>query len=386
MVTRRALLITGTASALVAFGGGAGLVGYAHWPGLRDAVAPWQRAGEDFGDPRLDALSYAILAPNPHNRQPWWFELVGGDEINVYCDPDRLLTHTDPPNRQITIGFGCMLELLRIAAAEKGYSASISPFPDGEPYPTLDHRRVATVRFRKDEPLRDPLFATILERRSLKAPYDPMRPVADDTLASLVQAADSALNVGYTVSKGRISELNQIAWDAWMTEYETPATRRESIDLMRIGNREVVDNPDGIEMPGISMRLLQMAGIVTKDALDTPGTVAYNSGIDMYKEIIHSAQGYVWMTAPENTRLSQLEAGRAWVRLNLQAQHLGLGMHPLSQCLQEFPEMAQHYKTIHRVLDAQSGVVHMLGRVGYATFPPATPRWPLRSRLIAANS
>lgn len=34
------------------------------------AIAPWSAAG-GYEDPRMQALSYAILAPNPHNRQPW---------------------------------------------------------------------------------------------------------------------------------------------------------------------------------------------------------------------------------------------------------------------------------------------------------------------------
>ncbi|MEL6725467.1 MAG: twin-arginine translocation pathway signal protein, partial [Pseudomonadota bacterium] len=72
MLTRRNLLISGGAAAVI---GGIGVVGAAHGPGLSKARAPWQKAGESFGDPRIDALAYAILAPNPHNRQPWQFDL-----------------------------------------------------------------------------------------------------------------------------------------------------------------------------------------------------------------------------------------------------------------------------------------------------------------------
>jgi hypothetical protein len=40
----------------------------------RDSVAPWERAGQ-YDDPRMRALSWAILAPNPHNLQPWKVDL-----------------------------------------------------------------------------------------------------------------------------------------------------------------------------------------------------------------------------------------------------------------------------------------------------------------------
>src|SRR6056297_1726790 len=67
------------------------------------ALAPWEMAGS-YGDPRLDALSWALLAPNPHNRQPWLAELVGPDGVRIHRDPDRDLPHTDPHARQLTIG------------------------------------------------------------------------------------------------------------------------------------------------------------------------------------------------------------------------------------------------------------------------------------------
>lgn len=40
------------------------------------ALAPWQNAGR-YDDPRKNALYYAILAPNPHNLQPWVVDFVG---------------------------------------------------------------------------------------------------------------------------------------------------------------------------------------------------------------------------------------------------------------------------------------------------------------------
>ncbi len=380
MLSRRAFLVSGASIAVVS---GAGLTGAAWWPGSAQASEPWRMAGESLGDPRLDALAYAILAPNPHNRQPWQFRLTGDDRIDVYCDLDRLLPETDPFNRQITIGFGCMLELLRLAANAKGYGTAIDVFPDGSPQPLLDERRVATVRFSPGPQNVDPLFSEVLQRRSLKEPYDTARPVNADLLASMVQQAGSNLEVGYTVEAARVERLRDLTWHAWMIEYETGPTRRESIDLMRIGNRAIAENPDGIELGGLGMGLMGLTGIVSKDALDRPGSTAYKTGIDMFEPVLRSAQGHVWIVSPRNSRETQIEAGRTWVRLNLAAQASGLGIHPLSQSLQEFPQMAGPYQKIHDELKAGGGAtVQMFGRVGYARFPAPTPRWPLQSRLI----
>jgi hypothetical protein len=383
MVTRRAVLIGGGAMATVVAG-----TGFAGWyPGTASATAPWRRAGQSLGDARLDALAFAILAPNPHNRQPWQFTLVGEDGVDIRCDLDRRLPHTDPFDRQIVIGFGCMIELLVLAAAQRGYAAEVALFPDGEPQPTLDGRRIASVTVRRDpNVVRDPLGQAIVERRSTKTIY-PETPVPPQRLAAIIAAAGGGqdLVAGGSIDAADIAALTDLAWRAWMIEYETARTRRESIDLMRIGNAEITANPDGIELGGVVMGLAGMTGMISRDSLDRPGSSAYQQGIDMFEPIIASAKGYVWLTSAGNSRIDQIAAGRAWVRMNLAATAAGVAMHPLSQCLQEFPEMAGPFGEVHRRLAPAEGArVQMLGRIGIAPPDPATPRWPLETRLVAA--
>ena len=77
------------------------------------ALAPWAQAGA-YADPRMSALSYAILAPNPHNRQPWFVSLESDDALTLYFDTEKQLPHTDPFDRQLTIGLGCFLELMTV--------------------------------------------------------------------------------------------------------------------------------------------------------------------------------------------------------------------------------------------------------------------------------
>lgn len=70
--------------------------------------------------------------------------------------------------------------------------------------------------------------------------------------------------------------------------------------------------------------------------------------------------------------------------MNLAATGLGLGFQPLSQALQEYPEMAAHYAAIHTRLAPQGGTVQMLSRIGDADQPPPSPRWPLDAKIINA--
>jgi hypothetical protein len=215
------------------------------------ALAPWAAAGQ-YDDPRMRALSWAIRAPNPHNRQPWMADLATPDEITLYVDTNRLLPHTDPFNRQITIGLGCFLETLRMAAAEEGRGTQISLFPEGEDRQALDQRPVARIRFEGHaDP--DPLFAHVLARRSNKEPYDITRAVPDQALTQLNSSVRHT-RIASSIAPEHVADMRLLSRDALLVEIETPHTYKESVDLFRIGRREVDANPDGIDFTGRCLR------------------------------------------------------------------------------------------------------------------------------------
>ncbi len=376
-ISRRAILLVGGAAVVVA---GAG------WALTREpakAREPWRRAGESLGDPRLDALAYAILAPNPHNMQPWRARLDGDDAITIFCNLDRLLPETDPPNRQITIGFGCFIELLRQAAAEKGFRAEMEYFPEGEPQPVLDTRPIAAVRFVKDETARDMLFGSALTRRTNRTPFDERIPSAG-ALDAVIAASVPGVSAGATSDTERVGELIALTSDAWTAEWSTARTRRESINVTRIGKNEINNSPWGLALSGAVIEAVATAGVLTRAKMDEPGSPGYQQSLDFYLKACRSAKGFLWSTTVENARRDQLEAGRSWVRMHLAATAAGLALHPLSQALQEFPEMAPHYARAHALLAPDGGTVQMLGRLGYAKEVPPAPREPLEAHLIAA--
>ncbi len=71
-------------------------------------------------------------------------------------------------------------------------------------------------------------------------------------------------------------------------------------------------------------------------------------------------------------------------RLNLAATGQGVGMQPLSQALQEYPEMGDLYRDIHERLAPGGGTVQMFGRIGYGPDVPQSPRWPVESKIVNA--
>lgn len=347
------------------------------------ALQPWQRAGTAYEEPRKRALSYAILAPNPHNRQPWLVDLRQDGQVILTVDTEKMLPHTDPFNRQITIGLGCFLELMEMAAAQDGYRVETTLFPEGSDAARLDNRPVAICRFAKDKAVTgDALFAHVMDRRSLKEPYDTARPVDAATLQKVLASGRAGTSTGGSVEESSIAYWRQLTEEALTIELETHRTYKESVDLFRIGAREVDANPDGIDFTGPMFELMGATGVFSRKAAMDRGGQAYKGGVDAVLESTRTAMGHVWLLTPSNSREDQIAAGRDWLRINLATTDMGLGIQPLSQALQEYPEMAAHYEAAHKRLAADGGTVQMLARIGYAAAVPPSPRWPLEAKMI----
>lgn len=347
-------------------------------PTAKSARAAWKNA-EQYSDPMRFALSHAILAPNPHNRQPWQVVLTGAHEAVLYCDPKRHLPHTDPLDRQITIGLGCFLEHFAIAAAHKGFNAEFNLFPEGAAMPQLDTRPVAHIRLSETPSADAHLFPHIYNRRTDRTPYSDTQ-VSTEQINTITNTAGVLASA--THSSSIVKSVTKICKAANHTEFHTPNAHQESVDLMRIGRKQIKANPDGISIEGPMIELLKPLGIINAKSMRDPTSTAFKKGLKMSHDAISATPALVWITTPDNTRNDQIAAGRAYARANLQATALGLSMQPLSQALQEYPEMTVHLQAIHEALDIKTPKrLQMLARVGYGQADTHSPRWPLSTRI-----
>lgn len=382
-MNRRVFLVSAGTSGLAAI---AGMSAFSLTRTPTAALAPWAEAGTDRGDPRRFVVEHAVLAPNPHNRQPWIIELTGPLTMTLWCDLDRRLPHTDPLDRQIVIGLGCFAEVASLAAGAIGYRLDVAPFPEGEPAPRLDRRPVAHLTLVRDEAARaDPLFRQIKLRRSTKRPFDMAKPVPASVPAQLQALSGPLAAVSALTDPDTVARVRALTWEAWDTEAKTARTHQESVDLMRIGRREIEADPDGIPLGGPFLEGLSLIGQLSRSQLADPASSAYRLGADMYREMLAATPAYCTVVAPDESRAGQFAAGRAHLRINLAAAAAGLSLHPVSQALQEFPEMADVKARLEAVLGiAAPNRLHMLARLGYGPAVPQTPRWAASTRIRIA--
>jgi hypothetical protein len=352
------------------------------------AVEAWQGPTATDTDPRRRALAYAITAPNPHNLQPWLVDLREANAITVYTDRERVLPETDPFGRQILIGHGAFIELLVIALTSQGLAAQVTLWPQGELPATLkdwDKRPVARIMLTSAAPGREPdgLFKHILMRRTPKTDFDASRAVSAASLQSLIASVTNpALRAAGTVDTSALQPLRDLCWQSAKVELLTARTMMESIKLIRLGPDEILQHRDGISINSPFVRAVSALGMFDRSAPPAEGSAGYKNAMGRFEGHSRTAMGFVWLSTLGNTRSQQIEAGRAYVRMQLKATDIGLGVHPMSQALQEFAEMKPFYDQAHQLMLGKSApqtsgdeTLQMFCRLGYtAGAVPVTPR------------
>jgi hypothetical protein len=334
-------------------------------------------------------LAHGLLAPNPHNRQPWLADLKREGEITLVCDGQRLLPETDPFGRQILIGCGGFIELAVIAAAQRGYRVQVDLFPQGAPASNTlpGGSTVARLVLQRDASVpADPLFAQIHERRTNKSAYDNQRQLPPALWQQVTATPPAAqLLTGQVVDAAKLTTIRSLMRQCYETEMSTARTWLETARLLRVGPAEITQHRDGIALMAPMVRFLTGVGLFDRFEVNAKGSSGFDRVMQRWLPQ-ETGSGYFWIATQGNSREQQINSGRAYIRAHLQATAAGADMHPQSQALQEFAEVREAYTALPRVLGLDPAVhtVQMMARVGYAAAPAGhTPRRELASLLVA---
>ncbi len=344
-------------------------------------------AASGMQEPILRAINCGITAPNPHNTQSWKFRLRGDTEALLYVDENRLLPETDPPARQIHIGCGTFLEHLAIGAREMGSTAEVTYFPEGE-YPLRDVGRKPVARIRLvsgNSTDKDPLYKQISRRLTDRTPYDGPH-VTDAEFARIEQLMGPTHAQLKTVNTpAELKSLHDIFDKGMQIEVLTHDTYEESRIWFRYNDEEIYEKRDGISWRTAGMstfkRILAQTfvGRSKEEWHDESNKQMY---LTSWKETVESSKAFAYLETQNNTQTDWVKTGRDYARLQLAVTAVGLRMHPLSQVLQEYPEMADLQKEFNAQLGIR-GRVQMIVRLGRGSESFKAPRRSVRDMLVS---
>jgi nitroreductase len=321
------------------------------------------RTGPDLpgilGQPRMELLRLASMAPSGHNAQPWLVLVRDARHWSLAIAPDRRLPAVDPADREAALGLGAFLENLSVAGEALGCRIEVERYGQ-----RVDDPDLVTLRNEPASPRGDTL--AIRQRRTTRRPFD-TRPVARRDIVALCDelgvvswiaagskaaAAVREIVVGATRAQAARDDAQAelASWLHWPEDDE----RAPGIGL----------TPESLEMGSVSgwlarhlpKRRLVMSKAFRKGQVDRAAALAEACG------------GWLVLASPDSSIPSLLETGRRLERLFLRARSLGLAVHPVSQPLQE-PGWRQDLERATGI----DGFPRALLRIGYADLPERDP-------------
>lgn len=275
------------------------------------------------------------------------------------------------------IACGAFLELLAMAAAQIGHRTRIDLLPEAPAGLIAVHlERDATVA-------RDDLFDALPLRRSTRLAFDWEKPIKPHDAEVLTRAAGAeSVSLGVVTSSEGVAALRELTRNAFLASYAAPASLAERTAWMRLGAAEIAARPDGTALAGSSIWWSRRLGLLSREALRTPGSPAWRMGRLQWENLFAGTVSFGWLATADDQTASRIAAGRVYQRIDLAAARQGVAIHPVSEALEAQAPRRQLEELLAVGPPAR---VQMLFRLGYAGPQSAAPRRFLHDVLRPAE-
>ncbi|MBC8523777.1 MAG: hypothetical protein H8D27_00095 [Chlorobium phaeobacteroides] len=319
-----------------------------------------------IGRERADIIWYASFAPSSHNVQPWTVTIKSPDKWIIGSAEDRWLNEIDPKNREMLLSIGAFIENMVTAARAYGFQVKTRVLARNPFDPEL-----LSLELQNDERAEYPL-QRMIERRTMRTGFK-----NED-----IDPEDFSFLVGGEEGFSYFPPLSTQA--AWLDEATIAATsqqvERENVQeelarWIRWSDADARKFRNGLTPE--AMDITGLAGWYVRNFYGSDDVLAKDfrkATVERVKKQVAESAGWIIVTAEKSGLTALIETGRRFERMFLRAKDRSIGIHPMSQILEEknFAEKA----AAMLMLEKQP---QLLLRVGYMRdYPsPVSLRMPL---------
>ena len=338
-------------------------------------LEPWNKSyASKFTDPRVRLTAAGLLAANNHNMQPWKVKLDKEDPMVFYLFADSLRTtkEVDPLYRQMMITQGTFLEYVRVAGEKEGFQTEIAIFPEGEYeendiLSSMDKKPVAKITLVPAKQEESPLYSGIYLADTNRGNYKMEAPDSSQISQLLKLPDQDSLSIKLYTDHADLNKIGNYVMESATIEAGVTRAMDESNAIFRANEKEKNKyrwgfSVEGQGASGFKRYLLQ--GLITMFPSFNEGKGASDNFIHYTKTAVDHTAAYAVITTSTNTRTDQVLSGMLYSRMILTGHTMGLAMQPLSQVLEEYPEMKQPYDNFRNDYAGQGQTVQMLLRIG----------------------
>lgn len=357
--------------------------------GAGAAYEPWTNWRSDAAPGPLALVRAGILAANPHNTQPWLFQ-VGTTRIELFADIRRNLGAFDPYLREMHIGLGCALENMTRTARVLGYDAAVTLHPGVLAPPAASPRPqpVATLALSPARPRPDQLVEAIPRRHTDRGAYAADRPVPGEMLEAMWAAFqdDADVRLFLFSAAGERKQFGDLVLASTEAIVADPEMVAASDRWFRHRWFDVQRKRDGLTLDaaGLGSLVTVMGKLMPPASAETSHQYWRDATRDV--QIPTTALFGLIAVRDLSDRPQALRAGQRWQRLHLMGTARGLAMQPINQPV----EMVDRERELGKPPRAAEALAALTGEAAWKpTFAfraglPTRPAGPSPRRSVDA--
>lgn len=281
------------------------------------------------GSRLAEALRLAALAPSMHNTQPWVVRIESRNDWVLGSDPGRWLPEVDPFNRGTLIAIGAFLENLIQVCRDWGQAVEYRVM-------ATDARQTDLVQLRlRPAPALAQGIEAVRLRRTLRSRFSQEVLRRDD----LDFAAGDPEHLHYfpadSAGGRRLSEATIEATQAQTARDEAQA---ELAQWIRWSDDDARRHLDGLTPASLELdRATSWFVRQFFSAKDVMKPSFRSRRVGDTAEQVRNCGGWMVLTADSQEVDAVIEAGRRFERFFLRARGRRIGVHPMTQVLEEQP-------------------------------------------------